>query len=588
MRLKVVTIAALLVFYADVVFAQWEGGFKGDGSWNFEKNNSENADFKLKYKEDKISFGTNLFFNRSYLPSTQITSILDAKNEQDKFYKGEGKSIQPTKLNMGINLDLDCRFNQANTLNASVGYSYATTAETSELKSERYDLANTNPLNGIQNDTALLRIHKINSSVVYKHKFNDRPNAGLDISLSGIIGLNADKNRRVIAGDFYAKPKNYATYSSFNDFNSIFSASYDDVYDFEKSRLTLKAGLDFISNQDLDRYSAETFFNGHWTDSADYRQSYFYNSFSTEPYVNLNYSIGKYNFFVRERLQWFWHAVIDKLDEKEGSLEDLTGLFDKHDVKNILNAGVSYRISGEHDVTLDYGRSISRPDYQKLCPTLMIGKSDGEYFIGNPELKPETIDKVNIRYTYKKGKFVTTLDVNYSNKRNTAEKVIDLDKMNDVANQGVRTLYTWINNKNHDSFGSRLTLKMSENDIKAEIWAGYNYDSYSNNKEITKTDSNYELGTNITTSLNEKTNLSYSLVYVSVKQSAYNLKGEDVLANLRFTRNLSKGLDLYAEVKDIVDKDVYEETWNAQRNYLKTSTTVPKHRALLIGINYIF
>ena len=88
--------------------------------------------------------------------------------------------------------------------------------------------------------------------------------------------------------------------------------------------------------------------------------------------------------------------------------------------------------------------------------------------------------------------------------------------------------------------------------------------------------------------LNETTKLSSSLVYISAKQSAYNLKGEDVLANIRFSKTLLKGLDLFVELKDIVDKEIYEETWNADLNYLKVSSTSPMHRSVLLGINYAF
>lgn len=218
----------------------------------------------------------------------------------------------------------------------------------------------------------------------------------------------------------------------------------------------------------------------------------------------------------------------------------------------------------------------------------MIGDSEGEYFIGNSELLPEITDKVNLGYTYTKGIFVTNFDINYRNKRNTAEKVIDLEKSKDVTDPGVKTIYTWINNKRQDSFGAKLDLKMNGRDVKAEIWAGFNYDIYGNKEKNTKEDFNYELGTSIDVFLNETTKLSSSLVYISAKQSAYNLKGEDVMANIRFSKTLVKGLELYAELKDIVDKDIYEETWNADMNYLKVSSKTPMHRAVLIGINYAF
>lgn len=81
--------------------------------------------------------------------------------------------------------------------------------------------------------------------------------------------------------------------------------------------------------------------------------------------------------------------------------------------------------------------------------------------------------------------------------------------------------------------------------------------------KVDQEDFNYELGTSVDVFLNKTTKLSSSLPYISAKHSAYNLCGEDVAANLRFSKFLAEGLELYAELKDIVDKEVYEETWDA-------------------------
>ena len=77
-----------------------------------------------------------------------------------------------------------------------------------------------------------------------------------------------------------------------------------------------------------------------------------------------------------------------KILEDKKKPEDIKGLFDKYDFQNLLNANITYRIDDRHRLTLDYGKSISRPDYKKLCPTLMIGNSEGEYFIGNSRHAP--------------------------------------------------------------------------------------------------------------------------------------------------------------------------------------------------------
>lgn len=168
------------------------------------------------------------------------------------------------------------------------------------------------------------------------------------------------------------------------------------------------------------------------------------------------------------------------------------------------------------------------------------------------------------------------------------EKVIDLEKSKDITDPGVKTLYTWINNKRQNSYGTRLDLKINGKDVKAEIWAGFNYDMYWKSDKIDKEDFNYELGTTVDIFLNETTKLSSGIAYTSARRSAYNLKGEDIVANLRFSKMLVKGLELYAEFKDIVDKDIYEETWNADMNYLKIVSTAPMHRAALLGINFVF
>lgn len=584
---KLFSVLIILLLTSSLLSAQWEGSLKADGGWNFKQSNTENADFKLKYTGKKFHIGTDLYIGHGFQPYSQVTSILDGKKEKSEYYKGEDKAMNPRNYKTGITFDFGYIFNPDNVLSASLGYGFSGKDEKSKLETERYNGLSRDAIKGTQIDTAFLQSHKINGILAYSHKFDSRPDARLDIALSEMIGVSADANRRITSGAFYANPKNYKTYSNLNDFNTKLSASYSDVFKFKKSRLKLKAGLDYISNQDLDGYSAKTFVQGQWRDSTAYKQSYFYNSQSAEPYADLTYSIGKFDFYVKERGQIYWHAILDKLDEKKRQ-EDLVGLFDKYDFKNLLAAGINCRINDRHRLALDYDRTISRPDYKKLCPTLMIGNSEGEYFIGNPELLPEITDKINLGYVYTRDIFVTSLSLNYRNKRNTAEKVIDLEKSKDITDPVVKTIYTWINNKSQDSFGAKLDLKMNARIVKARIWAGFNYDIYGNNNKANKEDFNYELGTSIDVLLNETTKFCSSLVYISAKESAYNIKGEDILADIRFSKTLLKGFDLYVELKDIVDKPIYEETWNADMNYLKVSSKTPMHRAMLIGINCVF
>lgn len=583
---RIIATILLLFGLSTMAFAQLSGNVSADGAFNFRKSNNENADLKLKYTGKNYYVGTGLDFGHNFLPSTQVTTIMDAKKEKDEYYKGENKTIDPRKFKAGAGLNFGYKFDPANVMDASVSYSFNGTDEKSTLNTERYNNSSTH-LEGTQKDTTYIKNHIFKFNASYKHNFDSRPGAQLGVTLSNATNSKADANRRVTSGNFYSKAKNYATYSDLNDFKSNLSVFYDDKFDFSRSKLKIKAGLDINTGQDIDGYSAETFVGGAWRDSTQYKQSYFYTSLAAEPYVNLTYTVGKFDFFIRERVQVYWHAMMDKLDEIKQP-GDVKSLFDRVDPQNLLDAGFTYNINQMHKLTLDYGRSISRPDYKKLCPTLMIGKSEGEYFIGNIDLKPELTDKVNFCYTYTKGIFVTKVDVNYRDKKNTAEKVIDLEKSKDITDPTVKTLYTWVNSKRQNSFGTRLNLKIDGQHVKTQMWAGFNYDTYWKDAKVDKRDFNYEIGTTVDVFLNEVTKLSSSLSYISAKQSAYNLKGEDILASLRLTTYLYKGLELFAEFKDIVDKDIYEETWNKDMNYLKVVSTKPMHRAALLGLKYTF
>ena len=119
--------------------AQWSGSVKTDGSWNFKQSNNENVDFKLKYNGRKFYVASGIYAGHNFLPSTQTTSILDAKKEQNEYYKGENKEMSPRKFNAGAGLDFGYIFNPFSVLDASLSYGFSGKNENSRLKTERYN-----------------------------------------------------------------------------------------------------------------------------------------------------------------------------------------------------------------------------------------------------------------------------------------------------------------------------------------------------------------------------------------------------------------------------------------------------------------
>ena len=441
-----------------------------------------------------------------------------------------------------------------------------------------------NYVSGTQLDTSAQNNSGVNVMLSYDHALN-KPDSKINVNVKASAAKTLEYNSRITDGDFYSKKKRYRTVGSINDLDTDISASFQDASFCNVPGLKFSAGIDVPMDIDLDLYGGENYVGGTWRDSTAMDQSYNYWALSIEPYVTAEYTIDKFVFGIKERVQWYSHALMDKLDEKADKPDDY--LLDKSDWKNMTGASIAYKLNEKHRFDADYSRSIVRPDYKKLCTTWTIGKSEGEYFTGNPDLLPESRDRMRLRYTYKNNIFVTTLTADYTNKRNTAEKVLEIIPDKKEATD-VRTLYTWANSQREDHAGVKLNMAADAAIIKIEMWAAFNYARFSYKVKAPKNEMNYELGLGATSMLNDRVKLCGDIEYLSPKESAFNSKGEDLIANLKLFWTVSKGFDIYAEILDIADKEMYEDTWNEELTYLKTTRTAPYHRAFALGLTYKF
>jgi iron complex outermembrane recepter protein len=62
------------------------------------------------------------------------------------------------------------------------------------------------------------------------------------------------------------------------------------------------------------------------------------------------------------------------------------------------SAGISWQVNGQHNLGLNYGRRINRPDYHVLNP-FNNQLSQLSYEKGNPFLKPEIVNNIDLSYT---------------------------------------------------------------------------------------------------------------------------------------------------------------------------------------------
>lgn len=571
------------------MYGQWTGNIDMNGAYTFARNNNEDAVFKLKYQGEKYYLGTSLSGGHNYQRTTKETSITDAKTEGKEYAKYEDNELVPRKWKVNGAVLFGYTFNERNSLDMNFGYLHNGSHDTPELLSERFQHSGTSIITqkGMQLDTNSIYNNGLDGSISYTHKMLNRKDGNISVVFNLLYNNRNESKARRLDGELYAKNKNYRTNGNLKDLYYKIVASYSDVFHLYGNDLKTSAGLEYDNTYDYDKYRTSNYAGGVWRDSTRFHQTFYYYTYRAEPYLDLTYSIGKFDFHLSERIQWYIHSLESELDRK-GKQADNNVLFTKNDWKNFTVFQIGYHVTENRIFTLEFSHSIIRPEYKKLCATITLGASEGEYFRGNPDLVPETINNVVLRYSYKKGLFTAGIDLGYASKHNTAEKILDTDSPVPIEDPDIRTVYTWMNTQRQQTLSMKLSLDINSKDISAKLWTIIKKDYYHYKVKAPKTDNSFDMGLTLAANLNEKTVLSADMLYLSAKESAYNKKGEDFIANLRLTHKINDHLNLYIEEHDIADKDLLEITWNEQMTYSKTINTKTKNFSLVLGLSYKF
>lgn len=584
-RLTLSILAALSL--STGLWAQFSGNIEGSGLSNFDVVNKEDVKLNLKLDTSIVNLKFNLSGGHNYNPTQETTSTLDAKNSKSGYSKFEQKQFYKRDWQVSTGFNCDFRIKEHDVLNIGLQYQYKGNKDKPSILAGRYNFAQ-DSLKGEQRDTTDAIEHNIKPQLTYTHVFG-KTDSKVYVGITGLVKMKNEELFRRTSGEYYARDRHYWTTSSLNDADTKIEAFYEDKSLGNVTDLSFKAGLDFVWHNDVDVYMGWNHVNNQWIDSVSLDRSQLYASLALEPNVCLSYKYKGLEFFVNERVQWYHHQLYNRLTEVTADQYE----FRNSQWQNILAANIGYKFNNRHRLDLTYQRILERPDYEKLNPAIILGKSDGEYFQGNINLKPTTKDEVGLTYGFMAEHFGTDLTVGYRYTKDKVEKVIDRATADS-------TVFTWINAKKQHTGGLTLDLKVDYDAVKAKMWMGTYYDVFvkEESNKVDKTDFNFEVGMNLTASLTKDTRLASELVYKSAKASAYNLKGEYIGANIQLThtftilpygRHLNTSfLDLYVKVNDLVDKPDYEETWNAAYTYYKVTEKVLNRRSVNIGINYKF
>lgn len=166
---------------------------------------------------------------------------------------------------------------------------------------------------------------------------------------------------------------------------------------------------------------AEYFHTVNNTTSPDYDKTnhFIYKETIHAVYVNLSKEMKRFSFQLGLRGE---HTISD--GRQLGNAVKPDSSFKRTYTSLFPTAYLNYKLdsAGQHLLTLDYGRRISRPYYQDLNP--FIAPLDKfTYYVGNPFLQPAYTHNVQLSYGFKN---LFTITASYSETRNNTNETIEI------------------------------------------------------------------------------------------------------------------------------------------------------------------
>ncbi len=154
-------------------------------------------------------------------------------------------------------------------------------------------------------------------------------------------------------------------------------------------KLSLKAGAKYTHN-DMDSRSSYNYLQGsQWVDLESYNSDELYTEDISAAYIIGTSRFGKWSVVAGVRGEYTQTKGRDNLLDK-----DYLSLFPNLNVSYLLDP------TGANSLTLQYSRSINRPNFWSLNPTRRQA-SEYLYSIGNPSLMPEYKNSINVTYVHK-------------------------------------------------------------------------------------------------------------------------------------------------------------------------------------------
>jgi iron complex outermembrane receptor protein len=377
---------------------------------------SQNS-INFNYRKNKINFfgNYNPNFNQGRNRLEIDRKVLDDNKELDGYIETETKG-RFRNNNHNLKLGLDYFLDKKNTLGVVVsGFALYGHPEPATL-TRQYDANHV--LTGSMLTTVVNNnnLKNFSTNFNYRHVFDSTGReftTDLDYIVYDNVLINRLNTDVFDAQDSYVGSVNLKGYLP-ADIN-IYSLKSDYSHPF-KNGARFEAGIkiSYVKNDNEVDYMRKV--GSDWV--VDSRTNHFkYDENINAAYVNYSTKVKRWSFQAGLRLE-NTQAKGYQVTNDSSFKRDFTNLFP--------TAFISYELNKTNQLTLNYGKRVTRPNYQDLNPFIFFLDSLS-FRKGNPFLVPQFSHNIELIHAYK-SRFITTL--NYNNTTDVLTQILKPDPIN--------------------------------------------------------------------------------------------------------------------------------------------------------------
>jgi outer membrane receptor protein involved in Fe transport len=331
----------------------------------------------------------------------------------------------------------------------------------------------------------------------------------------------------------------------------------------------------------LDKQSEDYLFENfdpdtyHWLNNPLYSSGNYFNRNIQAAYSTFSNTFSKFEYKLGLRAEYTNRSIRKELNSSPYTLNRLDFFPTFH---------LSRQFSGQQQLLTSYSRRINRPGGGDLEPfrTYMNSYTLRE---GNPELKPEYVNSVELSYQKTFGKSFFVVESYYRNTQNLITRVIYQDPtLPDVV------IMTSKNLNNDNSAGAELMLNLTASkwlNINSSVNV-YRYwlDGTLDGVKIKKNSNNWDMRLNTSVFFSTKSRIQVNVMYNAPSVTAQGDRGAFYFANLAYRHDFfDRKLSATLAVQDIFGTMKHDfKTYSSSLN--NTMTMEREHQVVMLTLSY--